>query len=70
MIFFFLYRSRQYQGERKIDTSEGLHGVHFFVFKSIQKLILENQKEALIKENCDLYVPLELNNFIKDKYNF
>ena len=47
-----------------------MFGFHFFVFKSIQKLVLENQNEALIKENCDLYIPLEINNFIKEKYNF
>jgi hypothetical protein len=31
--------------------------------------MLENQKEALITENSEMYVPLELNNFIKDEYN-
>ena len=47
-----------------------MFGFHFFVFKSIQKLVLENQNEALIKENCDLYIPFEINNYIKEKYNF
>ena len=40
------------------------------MFKSIQKLVLENQNESLIKENCEIYIPLEINNFIKEKYNF
>jgi hypothetical protein len=25
--------------------------------------------EALVKDECVIYVPLEINNFIKEKYN-
>ena len=25
--------------------------------------------EALVKDECVIYIPLEINNFIKDKYN-
>jgi len=46
-----------------------MSGFHFFVFKSIQQLKLMNLEDALIFKECDLYIPMELNNFVKEKYN-
>ena len=28
-----------------------------------------NQDESLIFNDCDVYIPMELNNFVKEKYN-
>jgi hypothetical protein len=45
-----------------------MSGFHFFVFKSIQQLKLMNLEDALFSKEWDLYIPMELNNFVKQKY--
>jgi hypothetical protein len=71
VIFFFFYKcnSRLHEGSISVSNSE-FYGVHFFVFKSVDQLkqmILSD--EPLIKDESVIYIPLEINNFIKEKYN-
>jgi hypothetical protein len=72
-IFFFIYRSDEFiNANKKIEKScdSYIYGVNFFVIIPIQQLrLLIMKKKCLIEEGTTVFIPMELNNIIKESFD-